>query len=186
MRSLSGLHLLGVNPRAFMVHPVIMERDHEFRAQSYESEAAFADLPAVVTAKMHEDFIVACGGTLKAVNTKDASGARKKRDTYEKTLELVLEEKPNALMALERKMTVGTIMSHLEKLVEAGRLNYEQVLVLLEPALIADLPEIMHLFEELDTMNLTPVFEHANGTYSYDELRLARLALAAKRAVDEA
>ncbi len=186
VRSLSGLYLLGVNPRAFMVHPVIMERDHEFRAQSYESEAAFTDLPVAVTGKMHEDFIIACGGTLKAVNTKDASGVRKKRDTYEKTLELVLEEKPIALMAHERKMTVGTIMSHLEKLVEAGRLNYEQVLVLLDPDLIRDLPEITHLFETLDTMNLTPVFEHANGQYSYDELRLARLALAAKRAVDDA
>jgi len=187
VRSLAGLYLLGVNPRAFMVHPVIMEKDHTFRAQSYESEAAFTDLTAQVTEKMHEDFIRASGGNTKAHSEKkDTTVVRKKRDTYEKTLELVLEEKPIALMAYERTMTVGTIMAHLEKLVSEGRLNYEQVAVLLEPGLIRALPEIIQLFDELDTMSLTPVFEYAKGRYSYDELRLARLALSARRIVNDA
>lgn len=187
VRSLAGLYLLGVNPRAFMVHPVIMEKDHAFRAQSYESEAAFIDLAAPVIEKMHEDFIRACGGSLQAHSEKrGTTTVRKKRDTYEKTLELVLAEKPIALMAHERKMTPGTIMAHLEKLVSEGRLTYEQVTVLLEPGLIRALPEIIQLFDELDTMSLTPVFEYTKGKYSYDELRLARLALSARRIVNDA
>lgn len=182
VRSLSGLYLLGVNPRAFMVHPIIMEKDAQFRSQSYESEAAFADLPIAITAKMHEDFIIACAGTLKKQREQVmGKEVKTKRDTYEKTRELVLLEKPIALIAHERKMTVGTVMAHLEKLVTAGRLTFEQVSVLLEPDLLRTLPEITHMFDELDTMNLTPVFEYADGSYSYDELRLARLALSAQR-----
>lgn len=177
VRSLSGLHLLGINPRAFMVHPVIMEEDHIFRNQSYESEAAFVDLPENILTKMHEDFIIACGGTI--TTTKDGS-TKKKRDTLDVTLQFVIEEKPISFIAKERKMTTGTIMAHLEKLVEQERLTYEQVLALLDPALIAALPGINRTFALLDTQSLTPVFEELDAQYSYDELRLARLALSAQ------
>ena len=177
VRSLAGLHLLGVNPRAFMVHPTIMEEDATFRENSYESEAAFVDLPQNVLLKMHEDFIVACGGTV--VSTKEG-GAKKKRDTLDVTLQFVLEQKPLSFIAKERKMTTGTIMAHVEKLVEQERVTYEQVIVLLEPSLINALPGINKTFALLDTQSLTPVFEELEGQYSYDELRLARLALSAQ------
>lgn len=177
VRSLEGLHLLGVNPRAFMVHPIIMEEDHIFRRQSYESEAAFVDLSAPVLLKMHEDFIVACGGTV--VSTKEG-GVKKKRDTLDVTLQYVVEQKPIAFIASERKMTSGTIMAHLEKLVEQERLSYEQIIVYLEPGLIRALPGINRTFALLDTQNLTPVFEELDAEFSYDELRLARLALNAQ------
>lgn len=177
VRTLDGLHLLGVNPRAFMVHPAIMEQDSVFRAASYESEAAFVDLPKDVLHKMHEDFIVACGGTVVSVKE---GGVKKKRDTLDVTCQYVIEQKPIAFIAAERKMTTGTIMAHLEKLVEQERLNYEQIEVYLDPRLIDALPAINRTFALLDTQNLTPVFEELDAEYSYDELRLARLALAAQ------
>lgn len=177
IKNLDGLYLLGVNPRAFMVHPTIMEEDHLFKRHSREAEAAFLDIPEQTLVKMHEDFIIACGGS---VAVTAATSPKKKRDTLEVTLQYVTEQKPIEFIAAERKMTVGTIMAHLEKLVAQERLVYEQVEVYLEPRLIEALPAINRTFALLDTQNLTPVFEALDAEYSYDELRLARLALSAQ------
>lgn len=49
LRSLSGLHLLGLNERALRVHPEAVEKDAEFRAQS---EAALAGLSAAAGASV--------------------------------------------------------------------------------------------------------------------------------------
>ena len=130
---------------------------------------------------MHEDFIIACGGTVTSVSE---GGTKKKKDTLEVTLQYVIEQKPISFIAQDRKMTTGTIMAHLEKLVEQERLTYEQVLALLDPALIDALPVINRTFARLDTQSLTPVFEELDAQYSYDELRLARLALSAQNYSD--
>jgi hypothetical protein len=49
LRSLSGLHLLGLNERALRVHPAAVEKDAEFRAASEAARAALSrELPAAI------------------------------------------------------------------------------------------------------------------------------------------
>ena len=45
LRSLSGLHLLGLNERALRVHPAAVEKDAEFRAASEAARAALSSEP---------------------------------------------------------------------------------------------------------------------------------------------
>ncbi|MEK7516329.1 MAG: PIF1 family DEAD/DEAH box helicase [Patescibacteria group bacterium] len=75
IRRLSGLHLLGWNERTFQVHPEIVGKDESFRAASEEAEMAFAKIPPTELAKMHENFIVACGG--KNIFARSTSGSKK-------------------------------------------------------------------------------------------------------------
>jgi len=62
VRSLSGLHLLGMNPRAVMVHPEVAEADAEFRLRSERLEAELARTPRAELEEQWEKFIEGVGG----------------------------------------------------------------------------------------------------------------------------
>ncbi|MEK7530078.1 MAG: PIF1 family DEAD/DEAH box helicase [Patescibacteria group bacterium] len=66
VRTLEGLSLLGWNDTALCVHPDVLAADQAFRNASLEAEQAFGDLKPDALKKMHENFVKACGGTLKA------------------------------------------------------------------------------------------------------------------------
>ncbi len=207
VRSLAGLHLLGLNDHALLVHPDILEKDSEFRARSDES------LSSVIPARLHKvpdgqapalparqgiqtgpsvgsnervsnkkleemanQFILSCGGKLKAEKPK-VREIEKKISTMDKTLTLFKNGKSIRQIAKERELAEGTILSHIQKLVSQDRISINEVLPLINPALKKSLAEIHEAFSALDTDKLSPVHEHFSGKYSYDELRMARMMM---------
>ncbi len=88
------------------------------------------------------------------------------RSTYDITLDLLNAGKTIAQIAHERKLTTGTIESHLAKAVAAGRISIftfmsEEAVQQVTEAL-ADMPE---------AFSSTQLYAKLNGTYSYGELR---------------
>ncbi len=71
VRKLSGLYLLGWNERTFQVHPEVLAKDELFRLASREVEIAFAKIPDAEFTKMHENFVIACGGKNSSKELKD-------------------------------------------------------------------------------------------------------------------
>ncbi|MBI3306015.1 AAA family ATPase [Candidatus Nomurabacteria bacterium] len=65
VRRLSGLYLLGINEHALKVHPEILKKDKDFKNKSAEAEQVFSKIPENDLKKMHEDFVLACGGKIK-------------------------------------------------------------------------------------------------------------------------
>ena len=177
VRTLDGLYLLGVSPQTFKVHPMILEEDRRFQSQSRSAEAMFEAMDIIDLQQMHDNFIKAVGGTL-AVRTGTAK--KGKVDTMDKTRVLVLEGKTIAAIAKARAMTWGTIMGHIEKLVETKRLSKHEIKHLIDVSVYEALPDIDAAFIACDTTSLAPVREYLGDIYSYDVLRLARLALAFK------
>ncbi|MFA4871939.1 MAG: helix-turn-helix domain-containing protein [Patescibacteria group bacterium] len=175
VRRLSGLHLLGWNERAFQVHPEIIIQDKIFRSASDEAEIMFSKISPAEWQKNQQDFIMACGGELKASDRKKSGSAKVKFETHKATLALWHEGKNAAQIAETRGLKERTIISHLETLIKKGKINYTDILRILKPPLIEALPKIQAVFRELDTDKLAPVFEKFNGLYSYDELRLVRM-----------
>jgi len=176
IRRLSGLHLLGWNERTFQVHPEVLAKDESFRAASGEAETAFAKVPPAELAKMHENFIVACGGKIKSAKGNAENfyvDGKKKRDTHGATLMLWNEGKTVSQIAKERGLKEQTIFNHIEKLVATEKIRRTDLARLLTPSLSHVLPKIQAAFSELDTDKLSPVFERLGGMYSYDELRIA-------------
>jgi ATP-dependent DNA helicase RecQ len=93
--------------------------------------------------------------------------------TYEETKKMVLQKMPIDKIAKARKMTVGTITSHIEKLVAAGEgIDIEY---LRPPA--KRMEKIKSAFQKSGGMALSPVRELLGEESSYDELRVARLFL---------
>lgn len=62
VRTLGGLHLLGLNQRALEVHPEALEMDAEFREQSETARTVFGAMPRRELSDMQGRFVLAAGG----------------------------------------------------------------------------------------------------------------------------
>lgn len=89
---------------------------------------------------------------------------------YMRTRELITKKVSVERIAKNQDLTVGTIISHIEKLIDAGEsLDFEYL------KLPSDRYEVIKAaFLECGIEKLKPVFEYLNGEYSYDELKLVR------------
>ncbi len=93
--------------------------------------------------------------------------------TYAETRALVEQKLPLKEIAERRKLAPGTIVQHIERLVEAKtKLNIDY----LRPA--ADIfAEIERVLSRSEDGRLAPVFEELGGKYPFEDLRLTRLFL---------
>ena len=87
----------------------------------------------------------------------------------------VLQGKPVAAIAKERNLVPVTVFGHIEKLVMAKKLAYEDIEYLIDDKLRRGYDDIKRTFISYDTSKLAPVYEHYKGKYTYDELRIARM-----------
>lgn len=180
VRTFEGLHILGINQRAFEVHPLVLERDQAFRERSDEAETGFLDMDIADITKLHENFLLTSGGSLERKEVQSKERGAPKLSTHEETLLLILKEKDISEIAKLRDLKSNTIFDHIETLHEKGLVSDDALAYLITPKLKKSLPEIHRAFTKLETTRLTPVFEFFDEKYSYDELRLARLFLAGK------
>ena len=88
----------------------------------------------------------------------------KKEDTKEQTIRLFLEGKTPEEIASDRGLSPGTILNHLTHGVKTGKIQVE--------ALVPQeaIWEIQGVTEKLSS--LKAYFEHFEGKYDYDTLRL--------------
>ncbi len=177
VRTLAGLHLLGWNARAFQVHPEVLVADRDFRTASEAAKVTFAGMDSEQLAKMKEDFIRACGGSIEAVevSVRRERKTKPKGETYLKTFELWSEGKTMAEIAEIRKLTAGTILGHIEKLYFDEKINQDQIGKLAIEELGDSLEVIHAAFREFGSDHLSSVFGKLRGKHPYDHLRLARM-----------
>ncbi len=116
IRTLDGLHLLGINERALEVHPQILEKDADMRSSSKDVGNAFGSMSAVEKKTMEENFIRAQGGTLEEVKVEKQTGVTRirsakkktpeeqaKSDSYQAKLAKLREKFPNAFMPWKKE-----------------------------------------------------------------------------------
>ena len=178
VRTLTGLHLLGVNQRALEVHPLVLERDQSFRQLSEEAEEGFAQLEESELSKLHENFLTAMGGSLVKIETKAEKFSRftsgKTEEKWEATLALLNAGKTLDEIVLERARTVGTIVEHLEEIARAEKLpemNWPQFAGIDE----GDVEAIRVAISSHGGEFLKPIYETLDERYSYDIIRIFRL-----------
>jgi DNA-binding NarL/FixJ family response regulator len=106
--------------------------------------------------------------TGKKKSSKSKPAKEKKEDTKEQTIRLFLEGKSPEEIASDRGLTPGTILNHLTHGVKTGKVQVE--------ALVPQeaIWEIQGVTEKLSS--LKAYFEHFEGKYDYDTLRLVLYA----------
>lgn len=174
VRTLEGLYLLGVNERAFEVHPSINQKDAWFQTHSHVAEERFSEIGKDELNVLHENFLVGIGGSVDVIEKNPDVG-----DTYEATLELVKEHTPLEEIARLRKKTIATIFRHIEKLHNEKKIDRDELLYIWTGSghTEDEVEEISRIFKKCDTKSLTPVIKECKEKYSFNELRLARLLL---------
>jgi ATP-dependent DNA helicase PIF1 len=181
VRNLDGLYILGYNARAFQVHPEVLKKDIEFHALSDVAEEKFANLKKEEVQKMHDNFILVSGGVLISKNKKPSFAQsyekKEKVPTTEVTLNLWKEGKDVYEIADERKLSAKTIWGHIEELIEDKKITYPDINRLITKEVKKMMPEVAKAFKKLDTDKLSPVFEHFDGKYSYDDIRVVRMLM---------
>lgn len=167
VRTLEGITLLGLNRMALQVDPYVIELNKRLIEDSERWATRIADFSKEQFKKMHEEFVECCGGTTdeKEMAENEARGDDM-TPSHHKTLALVEEEMSLEEMAEERGVTVGTILSHLEKLQDEGRGD----ITYLKPKNLASIKKGFS-----DEGKLSDAYKKLKGKYSYEELRLARL-----------
>ncbi len=191
VRSLSGLYVLGLNDMAFSVHPDVSRVDKIFKSKSTLSVQAINGLSKEEVLKRQQNYVKRCGGgwvtpeefeknfkMSPAVGEKMSKNSSSKHKTPTEliTKSLIESGKNIKEVAKERDMAEGTIISHLEKLIEKkSEIKMEH----LKPSPQA-LSRIIAAFQKSEDTKLTPVKEildMAKTPYSFEEIRLARLFL---------
>ncbi len=170
-RTLKGLTLLGLNKTALQVHDEVLELDKEFNRQSDDLSEGLANMSRRDIEDLQDKY-------LSSVAPKEGKKKKKKVPTIEQTLVLVGEKMTLPEMAKKRNLTEGTIISHLEELVEAGKLEPNKDLKYLKPesARFSKIEkEFKGVYEKTGQMPLSPVRSALGRGFSYEELRLARL-----------
>jgi uncharacterized protein YpbB len=82
-----------------------------------------------------------------------------------------VQENSIETIAAARKLTKGTVLVHIAKLIEAGRIDIQAVL----PSLL--LEKLEKAFENYTDESLTPLKEQHGDAFSYDELRMYKAFL---------
>ncbi|MDP3996248.1 MAG: AAA family ATPase [bacterium] len=176
VRDLKGLKLLGLNKMALAVSEEALAKDKEFKKHSEEIAEELGAIPTAEIKKIQEEYIkkIAPEGAKKKKEIKV-----KKVSTLEETKRLILEKLSVEEVAKKRGVTIGTIVSHLEKLKSSGAVDAD-VLFHIKPE-VGRLSKInaafLKEFAETGEMRLSPVRSALGDTFDFEELRIARLFL---------
>jgi len=125
VRTLEGISLVSFNSEALRVDPKVLEFDQDLKNQSFHNELLFKKLSNDEQQKLENDFILKMGGNIEKVassTNRRKVGKEKIRDTKVPTIlitkELLLSGKNIKDIAKERGMVEGTILSHIEEIME--------------------------------------------------------------------
>ena len=165
IRSLAGLRLKGFNSMALEVDSQILTFDKNLQNKSASDFRSLKKLSIPEIQEKHDKFIQ------DNMNADIFKLKEKKRPNKSKTLEFIKQGLNLEEIADKEGLKQGTIVNHLEKLIDAG----EQIDIeyLMPKKDIYD--QIEKGFQKCGLEILKPVYEYLREKYSYDDLRLVRL-----------
>ncbi len=178
VRSLNGLTLRWYNTISLQIDSRVREYDDILQATS---EKVIERLEMISPAEKQEKIdmtIKRLGWILQKIDLDLPGPKRQKIPTHEETHAFLLAGKSLDEIAEIRNIKISTLYAHIEKLIEEWKmLNISSY----RPENEERLRDIHSAFVELGTLSLSPVREFLsslhNESYSYDELRMARLFL---------
>jgi ATP-dependent DNA helicase PIF1 len=177
VRSLSGLKLMNLNEMALKVHPRILEHDQIFKDAS---SAIVKDLQVLSEQEKEqcyeETLINRFGGSkTKLLNKEKKKRKKTKAPTTVATLAMLKEKLSIESIAAKRGISVGTIISHIEKLKGLKIIDSASIEHLKNALPKIDFKIILNELSTSEDGKLKPLYDKYKGKYSYADLQLVRL-----------
>ncbi|MEA4910644.1 ATP-dependent RecD-like DNA helicase [bioreactor metagenome] len=138
VRKIENISLLGIHERALKINKEVIRQDKIFRAKSERASQAldkyYIDKEMKIKLKRkQEEFLLACDGTLETIEIKEEVFEKKEKvKTTMITLNFIKEKILPEKIAKERKLTLGTIVSHIEELFEGKEINEKDIKYILK------------------------------------------------------
>lgn len=173
VKSLSGLYVKGFSNYALVVDPRVSAVDKFFLQYSKQARDGLSLLQRETIQEAIQAFIQSAGGSIGTYVEKTV--ATKKLSTYEKTYMLIQEKKSLEEIALERGYSTGTILTHLERLLEEHPSIYKEIEYLKPEERTFTL--IKDAFSKTQSSKLSLVKDIVPSSCSFEDIRLVRLFL---------
>lgn len=173
VKTLDGLFLRGFNKMAVAVHDEILNLDKELKDNSDKLSMYINGLDVDEFEVGHTEFFERIG----AKKYKVLNPVAEKLSTYEITHNLLKEKKTMDEMVEERGVKIGTILSHIEKLLEEIVI-YEDDIEYLKPDTkkFKDMvKEVSKVVEKVGPDKLSPIYAKLNGKYTFEEIKFAKI-----------
>ncbi len=175
IKTLEGLFLRGFNQMALEVHSEVKRIDKNFREVSDTIFDFIKKLEDQEFEKHHQNFLDKIG----AQKFKVVKETGEKLSTFEITLKMIKEGKSLEEILIARGVKIGTILTHIEKLLEEELLNKDDILYLMPETdeFNTMIEKVRQEAEKLKEFRLSLVFRALGGQYSYDDIRFAKVFL---------
>ncbi len=174
VRRLSGIYLLGWNDKAFQVDPEVLERDRELHIDSTNAERLFSKISETEIAQLAIDFVTKCGGSID-IDDVILPLKKQKLKTADETLALWNKGMTISHIAEVRKLSIGTVSGHIYGLAKIGKIKKSDSARVLSREAQKDLKLIQATFKKLKPERLTPIYDHFDGKYSFDDLKFVKI-----------
>jgi len=192
IRNIEGLRLMGLNPMALRVDPLILHVDGRIKQASQKASDTMEGLSAEHLESEYEKHISSLGGVInkekieeERQNIKEGKPSHSTyvTSTYTKTKNLIEKSDTLIKLATNRGLGKGTIVQHLaqikaeDKEIDINKYKPKDELFKKVDNAVLKLmtKKIKENFSEDGQLRLKPVYEALGGEVSYDELRVCML-----------
>ncbi len=192
IKSLDGLHLLGLNEQGLQAHPLVIRADRYFWEQSQLMFEQYSQISDELFIQIHERFIEVLGGKYvtelipkEKKLTESTARIRKpkapKWDSLNQTLDLIKQGKNLKDIAQDRGLAISTIMQHVFKIhalypdVSLKQFKPDAKTLSRIRKAIQDLGNNPDYADEQWKIRLKAIFDYLDGEVSYDEIKMGLL-----------
>lgn len=173
VRSLNGLKLMNLNDIALSVHPKILLQDTAFKAAS---ETITQELKALSEKEISDHHLEILSKRFDGDTVKSVSKTKKTAvSTHLITLAMLKENKSIESIAKKRDLTVGTIITHIEKLMGLKKIDSALIAHLKDRIPKNDFDLIFAEIKKSDDGQLVAIYDKFKGKYSYLTIKIVRL-----------
>ncbi len=178
VRSLTGLKLMNLNEMALKVSPKILQSDSDFKDNSAAVDGYLHSISLEERIEIQQKILIDRfeGNKVKSTRKITVNSRRQmEAPTHMITLELLKDHSSIELIAEKRGLSVGTIVSHIEKCKGLKLIDSDHIEPLKDQISEEDFDIILAELEKSADGKLKTIYDKYEGKYSYTCIQIVRL-----------